>query len=495
MTPRERLELLVDWGSLQSCRGVARSRSCGGPAADGDGVLGGVATVDGRPVVCFAQDARTAGGSLGEQHADTIVELLRIASRGRVPVIGFFESAGARLQEGSRALDGYARVFRAQVGLRGRVPQISVVTGCSAGGGCYSPALTDLVVMTRAATLFLTGPGVVRASIGEVVTGERLGGTRMHGRNGVAHFVADDANDAARLVRRVLGYLPQHAGVAPPPTRAVLPHATDPSMRMTSDRRRGYDVRAVIGDIVDRASTLEVAEGWARNVVTAFARLEGRSVGIIANQPLHAGGVIDTAASQKAARHVRLCDAYGVPLLVLVDTPGFMPGTAQEKAGVIRHGAGLLDAFAAATVPRISVVTRQAFGGAFIAMNSKGLGADFAFAWRGATIGVLGARQAVAIVHRRAIATAADPDASLDELAARYSLECQDATTAAREGSVDEVIEPDATRERVAQCLHVLAGDGETRTSSPSALSCEPTLPGEPRVLHGALSAASALGR
>jgi acetyl-CoA carboxylase carboxyltransferase component len=456
----ERVERLCDPGSVQVIRSAVASRRLGGDARAGDGVVAALGKVAGRPIACFAQDASFAGGSLGEAHADSIVRVLGLARDARVPVVGLVESAGARLQEGTAALAGYGRIFRATVGLSGRVPQISVVTGTSAGGGCYAPALTDFVVMTRAATMFLTGPGVVREVMGEDVGAQALGGAKLHAGTGVCQFVADDDLDAIELARELLSYLPQHAGGAAPVAPACPPLVADPGAGVPRELRRVYDVRDVARTLVDAEAIREVAPRWARNVVTALARVDGRPVGIVANQPRHLGGAIDAAAAQKASRFVRTCDAFGLPLVVLVDTPGFLPGTGQERQAVIRHGADLLHAFASARVPRLSVVLRQAYGGAYITMNSKELGADVAYAWRGARIGVMGPLQAVRIVSRREIAASPDPERCALELGERYLAEHQLAHAAARDGFVDEVLEPWETRTRLCQALELLRGAG-----------------------------------
>jgi acetyl-CoA carboxylase carboxyltransferase component len=457
LEPHERLDALCDPGSVHVIRSVVKSGRLGDKAREGDGVVAASATIAGRPVFCFAEDGRFAGGSLGEAHADTIVRILELAYDARVPVVGFIESAGARMQEGTSALAAYARVFRANVELSGRVPQISIVTGTSAGGGCYSPALTDFVVMTEHASMFLTGPKVVREVTGEDVGVEELGGTRVHERNGVCEFVVPDELSGAMLARELLTYLPQNAWDEAPRTDPVPPLSDNPGEHVPREQSRVYDVRKVIKGFVDGGEMLEVAAKWARNVVTGYARLNGRPVGVIANQPRHLGGVLNSAASQKAARFVRSCNAYAIPLVVLVDTPGFMPGTREESAGIIRHGAKLLHAFAEATVPKLTVVLRQAYGGGYITMNSKDLGADFAFAWPRATIGIMGAKQAVGIIHRRRIAAADDARAELEVLAEQYAAEHQGAAIAARDGVIDEVILPAETRSRLAAALAALS--------------------------------------
>ncbi|MGI8903669.1 MAG: acyl-CoA carboxylase subunit beta [Solirubrobacteraceae bacterium] len=456
LSPLERLEALCDDGSLQVIRSEVISTPMGAKARSGDGVVGGSGLVEGRPVFCYAQDPSFVGGSLGETHANTIVRVLELADRARAPVVGFASSGGARLQEGTVSLGGYARVFRRTVQLSGRVPQITIVSGLSAGGGAYSPALTDWIVMTEGSSMFLTGPGVVREALGEEVSAEELGGTRVHERNGVCHFVSRSDLDSAYLARELLGYLPSHSDQPPPVVRARPATGRDPAAAVPEEARRVYDVRDVIRALVDDGELLEVSTGWARNLVTAMARIDGRSIGVIANQPRYLGGILDTASAQKGARFVSKCNAFGIPLLVLVDTPGFMPGKRQEATGVIRFGATLVHAFAAATVPSVTVILRKAFGGAFIAMNAKDLGADFVFAWPQAQIGVMGARPAVGVIHRRALAAAEDPDAERDRLTAEYADVQLRPQVAASTGDIDELIEPSQTRSRLASAFRSL---------------------------------------
>jgi len=458
LAPLERLEALADPGSLQPLRTQVRSRRMGERARAGDGVLAAHARVDGRQVCCYAQDSSFAGGSLGEQHARTIVELLRMAGRARVPVLGFVESAGARMQEGLAALSGYGAIFREHVRLSGVVPQISIVCGPAAGGSSYGPALGDFVIMTSRASMFLTGPAVVAEVTGEDIDMAALGGPRVHERNGVCHFTAPTEVDGALLARDLLDYLPQHAGVAPQLWPSVDPPGQPPDRAVPAQARGVYDMRQVAGALVDGGRLLEVSARWSRNVVCAFARLHGRAIGVVANQPRHLGGVLDASAAQKAARFVRACNAFGLPLLVLVDTPGFLPGSRQESGAVIRHGAKLVHAFAEASVPSVTVVVRKAFGGAFIAMNCKALGADCVFAWPDAQLGVMGAEQAVGVLSRREIAAAPDPAAHRRRLASAYADEHLHAQAACADGFVDEVIDPHDTRSRVAACLEALAG-------------------------------------
>lgn len=457
LPPRERLERLCDPGSLRVIRSAVASRAAR-TNAPGDGVITAAGTLGGRPLFCYSQDRGVLGGSLGEAHADSIVRLLSLAGGAGAPVVGFVESAGARMDEGCAGLGGYGRIFREHVRLSGHVPQITVITGSSAGGGSYSPALTDFVVMTEDSSMFLTGPGVVAEVMGERVSKQELGGPRVHARNGVCQLVAADDQDAVVLTRELLGYLPPAAGQPAGAELQEEPLALDPAAAVPTAARQVYDVRGVIRCLADGSRLLEVSPRWARNMVTAFARIEGRAVGVIANQPRFLGGVIDAAASEKAARFVSTCDSFALPLVVLVDTPGFLPGTRQEQAGVIRHGAGLLRAFAAATVPKLTVVLRKAYGGGFITMNSKDLGADLAFAWPDAEIGVVGPMQAVTFIHRDEISRAEDPEAERQRLAAVYAREHATAAVAARGGYVDEIIEPRETRERLAWALDTLEG-------------------------------------
>lgn len=453
--PRTRLEGLCDPGSFMALRSSIRSIR---GDLNGDGVLAGAGTLDGRAVYCYAQDPTYMGGSLGEAHADSIVRTMELAGEAGAPVVGFVESGGARLQEGHQALAGYGKIFRASVELQELVPQVSIVCGVSAGGGAYSPALTDFVVMTEQARMFLTGPKVVREALGEDVSMEELGGPGVHGRNGVCQFVAPDVPAATRLTRELLSFLPSRIGERPPVAPAMPPGGSVPDAVVPDEARRVYDVRDVVRAIVDEGRLLELDERWARNMVTGFARIDGRSVGIVANQPAWLGGVIDAEASEKAALFVDRCSRFRVPLVVLVDTPGFMPGTRQESAGVIRHGASLLRAFAAAKVPKVTVVLRKAYGGAVITMNSRGLGADMVFAWPGAEIGIMAARQAVGIVERRQLAAADDPEALRAQLAGDYADKHLTAPAAAANGFVDEVIEPAETRGRLAWALRALEG-------------------------------------
>ena len=457
LDPLERLEALCDPGTVQPLRSRVTSSRLGARAVLGDGVLGATGAVDGRPVACYAEDGSYLGGSLGERHADTIVRVLETAERARIPVVAFVESGGARMQEGQAALAGYGRIFRHTVGLTGVVPQISVVSGASAGGGAYSPALTDLIIMTEDAAMFLTGPGVVREALGEEIDAIALGGPRVHDHNGVCHLVEPDELSAAGRVRELLSYLPSAAGEPLPFAQPVGPEIDDPGSVVPSESRRTYDVRDALGGIVDEGSLLELCPRWARNVVTTLARVEGRPVGIVANQPRYLAGVLDAESSEKAARFVSFCDSFGVPLIAVVDTPGFMPGSKQERAGVIRHGASLVRAFAAARVPKLTVILRKSYGGAYITMNSRDLGADLVLAWPEAELGIMSARAAVGVVHRRELRAADDVEAERTRLADEYADEHLRAEAAAASGFVDELVEPADTRERLAGALWTLS--------------------------------------
>jgi propionyl-CoA carboxylase beta chain len=454
---RRRIALLADPGSFEEFGSQARHQvTAFGMSAKrppGDGVVTGSARVAGRAVGVFAQDPTALGGSLGELHAAKISRVLDNAGRTRTPVVGLLDSGGARIQEGVGSLDGYGAIFRRNVHLSGRVPQVSVVLGSCAGGAVYSPALTDIVIMSESARMFLTGPRVVRSVTYEDVGPAELGGAAVHSRvSGVAHLVGAGYEDTIALAAKVLGYLPGSCWEQPP---EWLPGEPEPMPDIPADHRSAYDVRQVIRGVADAGSFLELQERFARNLVVGFARIEGRPVGVVANQPQNRAGTLDIAASEKGARFVRMCDAFGLPLVTLVDTPGFLPGTAQEKGGVIRKGAKLLYAFSEATVPRVTVVLRKAFGGAYIVMNSRSLGADAVFAWPGAELAVMGAEGAVDVVWRRDLES--DPGRRA-ELVGRYREEAMAPRLSAERLSVDEVIEPHRTRHTVAAALRSLLG-------------------------------------
>jgi acetyl-CoA carboxylase carboxyltransferase component len=415
-----------------------------------DGVIGGTGRLGGRPICIWAQEATHKGGSLGVAGAETIVRTIRRADRAGVPVVGLTHSAGARLQEGVAALTAYGEIFHAQA--VARVPQVTLVVGACAGGAAYSPALGDFVVMVgREARMFLTGPKVVEQVTRESITAEELGGARVQSANGVAHLWVEDELAAPAILRELMDYLPSVLGGAVPVAAPADPPDGSPADPLPATTRQVYDVRDVIAKLVDGGRLLELAGRWARNMVTGFARLDGRPVGFIANQPRYLGGAIDVCASEKGAWFVNACDRLRIPLIVLVDTPGFLPGGRQERAGVIRHGASLLRAFSCATVPKLTITLRQSYGGAHIVMNSRNLGADLTLAWPGSNIGIMGARQAVAITERRAIAAGADRDA----LADRYAQEQLLATVSAARGHIDEIVPPEQTRERLLGALEL----------------------------------------
>ena len=457
---RSRIDLLVDGGSFLELGSARLHRATGfgleGRRIPGDGVVAGTAQVDERPVHVFAQDRYVLGGSLGEAHADRIAETILRATRGGTPVVGINDSGGARIQEGVASLDGYGRVFSANVAASGRVPQISVILGACAGGAVYSPALMDLTVMSDAGTMFLTGPRIVRAVTGEDVDARTLGGPEVHGaRTGSAHLVAPDDASALALTRRLLSYLPSAAWLPTPRVAPRPPAHDDPGSVVPAEARDPYDVRDVVAAVVDEGSLLELQKDWARNLVVGLARIEGSTVGIVANQPAWLAGVLDATASEKGARFVRFCDAFGIPLVVLVDVPGFLPGTSQEHGGVIRRGAKLLHAFTSATVPRISLVIRKAYGGAYIVMNSRSIGADAVLAWPGAELAVLGAEGAADLIFRREIE--AHPERR-EVLMDTYRREAMDVDVAAGRGSVSEIIDPADSRSAIAALLRSLAG-------------------------------------
>ncbi len=464
LTARERLDLLVDPGSLLEIDALRRpSVPAVGPRPQtpGDGVVAGSATLDGRPIAVYAQDFTVQGGSLGAAHAAKICKTLDHALESRCPVIGINDSGGARIQEGVSSLAGYGDIFHRNVQASGLVPQVTIIAGPCAGGAVYSPALTDVVIQVQhTAHLFLTGPDVVETVTGEKVTFEELGGADVHARkSGVVHLVAEDEDDALHLAREVLTYLPQschdplpiHDGPEAAPSQDPVLDTFIPD-----EASEPYPVLEIVRRIVDGGRLLELGASFAPNARTCLARLGGVPVGIIANDPGHLAGVLDIGASTKMARFVRLCDAFGLPVVNLVDVPGFLPGTDQEWNGIIRHGAKLVYAYAEATVPKLTVVLRKAYGGAYIAMCSKHLGADVNLAWPTAEIAVMGADGAARVLHRRELAEAEDPEALIDELKREYEDTFNTPYQAAAEGFVDAVIEPRETRQRLIASLQRL---------------------------------------
>ncbi len=465
LTARERIALLLDPGSFVELDKFKTHRCTDFGMADqkvlGDGVVTGYGTVDGRQVFLFAQDFTVFGGSLSEAFAEKICKVMDLALDVGSPVVGLYDSGGARIQEGVAALAGYADIFLRNTLASGVVPQISVILGPCAGGAVYSPAITDFIFMVKETSyLFINGPDVIRAVGGEEVTREDLGGARVHAtRSGVAHFAHDSEQESLRAVRELLSFLPASNREEPPARRSDDAPARREDLLRTivpGDPEKPYDMHEVVRAVVDEGRFLEVADQFAPNVLVGFARLAGRSVGVVANQPAVLGGVLDGDASAKAARFVRFCDAFDVPLLTFVDVPGFMPGTAQEWGGLAKHGAKLLYAFAAATVPKVTVITRRAYGAAYAVMASKHLRSDVNLAWPTAEIAVMSPEGAVGIVARRELEAARDPVVERARLVQQYRDEYANPYRAAALGYVDEVVKPEETRPRVIRALEML---------------------------------------
>jgi acetyl-CoA carboxylase carboxyltransferase component len=465
LTARERLALLLDDASFQELGALAKhhetSFGLGEHRYPGDGVVAGFGKINGRRVAVFAQDFTVLGGSFSTVQSNKISRIADLALESGVPLIGLNDSGGARIQEGVASLAAYGEVFVRNVLASGVIPQISLILGPCAGGAVYSPALTDFVIMARGtSSMFLTGPDVIAAVTGEEVTIETLGGPDVHeGRSGVAHLVGDSEREALELAKALLGYLPQNNNEDPPqiapydrPDRLVERLNT----LVPADEGEAYDVRDLLGLVVDTDSFLELQPGYAPNAVTGFARLDGFSVGIVANQPAVMAGVLDIDASDKIARFIRICDVYNIPVITFVDCPGFLPGVDQEYGGIIRHGAKIIYAYCEATVPKISIVTRKAMGGAYVAMSSRQMRTDIAFAWPGAQIAVMGADAAVRVLYRRAIRDAEDPAAEEARLTERYRDAFYNPYAAADVGQIDEIIEPRETRQRLVRALELL---------------------------------------
>ncbi|MGC5583266.1 acyl-CoA carboxylase subunit beta [Ornithinimicrobium sp. W1679] len=477
-TARERVEALLDDGSFTELDALARHRSTAfGQERNrpyGDGVITGYGTIDGRPVAVFSQDFTVFGGSLGEVFGEKIVKVMDLAMKIGCPVVGINDSGGARIQEGVVALGLYAEIFRRNVDASGVIPQISLVLGPCAGGAVYSPAITDFVVMVdQTSHMFITGPDVIKTVTGEDVTFEELGGARTHNStSGVAHYMASDEDDALDYVKELLGFLPQNNLEDPPAFDAEVDEEVDAEDEaldtlVPDSPNVPYDIKTAIRTVVDDGDFLEVQELFAPNIVVGFGRVEGRSVGIVANQPMQLAGTLDIDASEKAARFVRTCDAFNLPILTFVDVPGFLPGTDQEFGGIIRRGAKLLYAYAEATVPLVTVITRKAYGGAYDVMGSKHLGADVNLAWPTAQIAVMGAQGAANILYRRELATVAAEGGDVEAERQRRIQEYEDTLAnpyvAAERGYVDAVIEPSQTRVQVARALRHLRSKRSNR--------------------------------
>ena len=464
LTARERVLYFLDDGSFEEMGILVTHRTTDfGMDKEmyyGDGVVTGYGTVNGRLVYVYAQDFTVFGGALSETHAEKICKVMDLAMKVGAPIIGLNDSGGARIQEGVKSLGGYADIFYRNVQASGVIPQISAIMGPCAGGAVYSPAMTDFIVMVEETSyMFVTGPNVVKTVTNENVTAEELGGASTHAvKSGVAHKTS--ANDATCLndIRKLLDYLPQNNKEVTP----KIPYELGDEIRdelsgiVPDNANKPYDMHDVISGIIDSDSFYEIHKDYAENIITGFARLGGRSIGIIANQPMFLAGVLDVNSSTKAARFTRFCDSFNIPLLVLVDVPGFLPGTDQEWSGIIMHGAKLLYALSEATVPRITVITRKAYGGAYDVMNSKHIGADFNFAWPSAEIAVMGAKGASEIIFRREIAAADDPEAKLKEKETEYADKFANPYRAAKRGFIDEVIMPKDTRRKLLKTFAML---------------------------------------
>lgn len=469
LTARERLSLLMDEGSFEEIGALVKHRSTDfgldKQHIPGDGVITGYGTINGRLVYVFSQDFTVFGGSLSETHAEKICKIMDLAMKNGAPVIGLNDSGGARIQEGVVSLGGYADIFYRNTLSSGVVPQISCIMGPCAGGAVYSPAITDFIMMVEESSyMFVTGPNVVKTVTNEEVSSEDLGGASVHAsKSGVAHFTAPNELMALENLKQLLSYIPQNCEELPP----ALPYTFGNEVRsqlasiVPDNPNQPYDIREVIHGTIDENSFFEVHEEFAPNIVVGFARLGGRSIGVIANQPAYLAGVLDVKSSQKGARFVRFCDAFNIPLLVVEDVPGFLPGTDQEWNAIITNGAKLLYAFSEATVPRVTVITRKAYGGAYDVMNSKHIGADMNFAWPTAEIAVMGAKGAAEIIFRREIASADDPEAALKEKEAEYAGIFANPYRAAERGFIDEVIFPEETRIKLIKAFKMLENKAE----------------------------------
>ncbi len=461
LTARERLELLLDAGSFEEYDMFVEHRCTDFGMAErkvpGDGVVTGWGTINGRLVYVFAKDFTVFGGSLSETHAQKMVKIMDLAIRNRAPVIGLFDAGGARIQEGVAALGGYGEVFMRNVAASGVIPQISVIMGPCAGGDVYSPAMTDFIFMVRDTSyMFVTGPDVVKTVTNEEVSADELGGADVHTRrSSVADGAFDNDVDALLQIRRMMDFLPSsnQSGVPVVPTFDD-PDRSEPSLDtlVPDNPNQPYDMMELIEKVVDEGDFFELQKDFAQNIIIGFARMEGRTVGIVANQPMVLAGVLDSDASRKAARFVRFCDAFNIPILTFVDVPGFLPGTAQEYGGLIKHGAKLLFAFAQATVPKVTVITRKAYGGAYDVMSSKHIGGDVNYAWPTAEIAVMGAKGAVEILYRREL----DDPQKIARRIAEYEKRFANPFVAAERGYIDDVIMPRNTRRRICRALRML---------------------------------------
>lgn len=461
MTARERIEMLLDPGSfVETDKFVVHRTEAFGMGKKkilGDGVVTGYGTIGGRKVCIFAQDFTVFGGALGEMHAEKILKIMDFAMKNGLPLIGLNDSGGARIQEGVASLAGYGRIFRANVIASGIIPQISVIMGPCAGGAVYSPALTDFIIMVdKTSYMFITGPNVVKEVTGEEISFEDLGGSLTHNRtSGVAHFRAKDEYVALAYVKKILEYIPQN-NLSDPPLGKSVPPLNDPlELRdiLPDNVNKPFDVVDVVRRIVDEKSFFEIQKEYAPNIVIGFARLDGHPVGIVANQPKHMAGTLDINASDKAARFIRFCDAFNIPIITFVDVPGFLPGSDQEFGGIIRHGAKLLYAYCEATVPKLTIILRKDFGGAYDVLGSRHSGADMVFAWPTAEIAVMGASGAANIIFRKEIQSAKDPEKKRKEVIDQYEEQFANPYIAAELGLIDGVIFPEQTRDTLVKAL------------------------------------------
>lgn len=472
LTARERINALLDAGSFVEIDAFVTHRctefgmDC--VEAPGEGVVTGYGTVDGRLVYVYAQDFTVIGGSLGEMHSKKICKVMDMAAKMGAPIIGMNDSGGARIQEGIDALSGFGEIFFRNTCNSGVIPQISVIMGPCAGGAVYSPAITDFIFMVeKTSQMFITGPQVIKSVTGEDVTGEDLGGASVHGaKSGVAHFSAASDEECIAQIKTLLSYLPSNNLEEAPyavPTDDINRLSEKLTTIVPDEANKSYDVKEVIAEVVDNAEFFEVQKDFAQNIVVGYARMNGQVVGIVANQPKVMAGALDINSSDKAARFIRFCDSFNIPLVTFTDVPGYFPGVEQEQGGIIRHGAKLLYAYSEATVPKINVITRKAYGGAYIAMSSKHLGADMVMAWPTAEIAVMGPEGAANIIFKNDIKESSDPIATRAEKIREYRNKFASPYEAARRGYIDDVIEPDSTRPRIIAALEMLASKRESR--------------------------------
>ena len=468
LTARERLAILLDEGSFTELEAfTVQQNDPNGDPTMGDGVVTGYGTVDGRTIYVYAQDFTVQGGALGEMHSRKICRVMDLAAANGSPIVGLIDSGGARIQEGVKSLGGYAEIFKRNAQYSGVIPQISLILGPCAGGAAYSPAMTDMIIMVdKQSFMFLTGPQVIKTVTGEETDFESLGGAQVHlNQSGTAHLVTQDEENALQMARYLLSYLPSNNVENPPYVETDdAPDRLAPALNdlVPVDPGTPYNMHTAIEAVVDQGTFLETQSGFARNAIVGFARLEGNAIGIVAQEPSVMAGVVDIDAADKISRFVRFCDAFNLPIVTFIDSPGFLPGVSQEHGGIIRHGAKVLYAYSEANVPKISVVTRKAYGGAYVVMSSKYLGTDMYYAWPSAEIAVMGAEGATNILYRRELADADDPQAEKERLEAEYRQRYLTPYAAASAGYVDDVIEPAETRWMVIKALRAIGNKSET---------------------------------